>query len=487
MAAIPACTSKYTYSGQVIVRGDFYISPDGKDSNIGTFDAPFATIEKARDEIRRLRTEGNLPANGITVCILAGEYNNNGIFFLEQDSGSEEAPIRYRAYGNGEVVFNCGFKLRPEDFRHVSGEMRSRLQRDAQEKVVSVDLKKYGLTIDNYGKISAVGAAITAHLYDNTEKAASCELYFNGKRMITARYPNGNEFLKIAAVRDVGDFKEFPQQNVNNAWGKRNLRGGTLVVDRSTNERIKKWQNKDGIWIYGYFYHDWADSSTPVIEFDTDLCSLVIWYASTFGFRADAPYYFYNVFDDGLSGQTAYGNILVNIGKYGFLIGGGNENTARHNILINAGSQPFLYDDRVHDGYINDGWARGLSENKETGILWEILHKTPYTNELWSDRYPILSCFSEDESDPDNPHFPINPAFSVIEENIIVDKNKPLGWFADSVYKYSTIRNNAVFQSCEEVGFVDAENGDYRLRDDAPVRKLLPGFPDIPFDKIGRN
>ena len=48
----------------------FYVATDGVDANPGTFDLPFATIERAREAIRNIRTEfGGLPDGGATVYL----------------------------------------------------------------------------------------------------------------------------------------------------------------------------------------------------------------------------------------------------------------------------------------------------------------------------------------------------------------------------------------------------------------------------------
>ena len=60
-------------------------------------DGPFVTLERARDEIRKLKSDG-LDAP-ITVFVRHGIYELSETLKLgKQDSGSEEAPIKYCAY-----------------------------------------------------------------------------------------------------------------------------------------------------------------------------------------------------------------------------------------------------------------------------------------------------------------------------------------------------------------------------------------------------
>ena len=61
------------YAGETDVT-EFYISETGSDDAPGTEDAPFATIEKARDTIRELAASDGLPGGGITVYIHGGRY-----------------------------------------------------------------------------------------------------------------------------------------------------------------------------------------------------------------------------------------------------------------------------------------------------------------------------------------------------------------------------------------------------------------------------
>lgn len=68
-------------------------------------------------------------------------------------------------------------------------------------------------------------------------------------------------------------------------------------MDEETNKRIRRWQDKECIWMAGYFFWDWADSSTPV-SFLTDNRALLPAFVSRFGARKDAPYYFYNVLEE---------------------------------------------------------------------------------------------------------------------------------------------------------------------------------------------
>ena len=51
-----------------------YVSPSGDNTHDGRSDTrAFASIDRAQDEIRKLKSVGALPENGITVEILGGK------------------------------------------------------------------------------------------------------------------------------------------------------------------------------------------------------------------------------------------------------------------------------------------------------------------------------------------------------------------------------------------------------------------------------
>ena len=98
-----------------------FIATDGNDEwsggipepNSAGNDGPFATLERARDEIRKLKQAGQMPTGGVTVELRGGVYQREGTFKLGGvDSGSESAPVVYQARKGEEVRFprfeTCG-------------------------------------------------------------------------------------------------------------------------------------------------------------------------------------------------------------------------------------------------------------------------------------------------------------------------------------------------------------------------------------------
>jgi len=153
-------------AGMVLISGsasalDIYIAPDGHDSRSGRFaepdavgkDGPFATLERARDEIRKLKRENGLH-EPVTVHVRAGTYFLDRTFKLTaEDSGTADAPVVYRGYGAERPLLVGG--------KPVAGFARY----------------KDGILVADLAAQDLKGIAFR-------------QLFFNGRRQILARYPN---------------------------------------------------------------------------------------------------------------------------------------------------------------------------------------------------------------------------------------------------------------------------------------------------------
>ena len=106
--------------GSAAFAREFYVATDGRDANPGTFAKPFATLERARDEVRRVKDKA-LDEGRVTVYVRGGKYLRRKTFELtERDSGREAAPIIYRAYPGEQVHLIGGHVLKPESFTPVT-------------------------------------------------------------------------------------------------------------------------------------------------------------------------------------------------------------------------------------------------------------------------------------------------------------------------------------------------------------------------------
>lgn len=191
-------------------------------------------------------------------------------------------------------------------------------------------------------------------------------------------------------------------------------------------------------------------------------------------------------FDDNSSGQTAYGNVLVNIPGYAILAGGGRDNTITNNLIINSGNV-LNYDDRAYDGYHNDGWYAKNCKAPDSR-LWQLMKEAQELNEKWGHKYEGIDKMHQDYSREDDAGFAVNPSGSVVKNNIIISKKGKIGFIADSVKKYSEVSDNGVYKLKNALKeFEDAENGIYVFKADSKILSENPDFEQIPFAEIGRR
>lgn len=88
---------------------EFFVATDGNDSNEGTFDSPFATIERAQEEVRKINK--NMTGD-ITVYLRGGIYAPaDTLSFDESDSGTNGYYVKYKAYNGEDVTITGGDKI----------------------------------------------------------------------------------------------------------------------------------------------------------------------------------------------------------------------------------------------------------------------------------------------------------------------------------------------------------------------------------------
>lgn len=88
---------------------EWFVSPDGRDSNKGTKEEPLQTLAGARELVRK---SGKLGKEAITVSFAPGTYFlDEPVVFGPDDSGTEAAPVMYRSLEEGKAVFSGGVAL----------------------------------------------------------------------------------------------------------------------------------------------------------------------------------------------------------------------------------------------------------------------------------------------------------------------------------------------------------------------------------------
>ena len=344
------------------------------------------------------------------------------------------------------------------------------------------------ITIESCLIKNVSGHAVSIEGYRNIVK--SCEISETGRGGIHLKGGDRETLTRgenIAENNYIHDFSKIYQtyQSGIHLYGVGNIARHNEICN--TTHMALGYNGNEHLIEYNYIHDAVSDSSDAgaiYSGFDWAAHGTVIRYnrIENIGkkpFRPDGIYW-----DDGLSGQTAYGNVLINIPKFAFHIGGGRENTVERNIIIKSGSAALKYDDRHREGYLRNGWARKATEYPN-GKHWRVLSTAPIRSEIWTSKYPTLAGLKTDpaSTDPNDPEFPINPAHSSVQKNAVIAPFGDMYNIVGSVYTYSSVSDNYQYSSLESLLW-DEKIGSFAH--ESEIYKDIPELVNIPLSKIGR-
>lgn len=227
-----------------LTSGDFasyYVDNNGSDSNTGSKQAPFKTIQKAKAAVRTLISQGRLPKGGARVYLRGGTYYMyDSLVFGPEDSGNENGKITYTAYPGEEVRLSGSKPIEQSWFRPVNEEERIRiLDQSAAQKVLVADLRANGIT--EYGELNTRG-----YHYFNKGQYMASELIVNGENQTLARYPNEGTI-------PVDNKNLLPEE----------------MSFKYEGDRPSNWANAEDAWICGTLSINYENNYYPIEKIDT--------------------------------------------------------------------------------------------------------------------------------------------------------------------------------------------------------------------------
>lgn len=255
----------------------FYVSPSGNDNNIGSLDKPVATIEKARQLIRNIKTHDILK-DSITVFLREGVYRiKDRIDFYPIDGGTKEFPVIYRNYKKENVTISGAINIKYSSANTLLS------NKYFNNKIIEIDLKKAGLSKLEILRLSLTGRNISRKSF------IFRELYFNKKPMPLSRWPN-NGYTKIIDIKE------------------RSTAYGNQVGIVYKDSRVSNWKEHSNILLHGYWKYLWDDAFEYISELDT--ANKTIWLRpeyNNYGFANNRPYAAFNIFEEiDRKGEWAY-------------------------------------------------------------------------------------------------------------------------------------------------------------------------------------
>ena len=242
---------------------ELHVAKNGDDAWSGTLptanaersDGPLATLERARDEIRRAKGSAGLPPGGVVVRVHEGTYHLGRTFALSgEDSGTEGSPILYRAAEGERVVLSGG--------REVSGFV------PYEGAILRCDVS--GLGLDR----------LTA---ERSDPVQPFELFFGGRRMDLARWPNHDpddphdgEWSYVYRVPDNPTRNRFV----------------------CSGDRVKRWKDISGAQVHIFPNYDWSDQFLGIESIDADSGIITLAGKTSYDIQPGRRFYVRNVFEE---------------------------------------------------------------------------------------------------------------------------------------------------------------------------------------------
>ena len=246
---LPLCASCTTKEKSVITPSDgetvLYVSTDGDDSADGSFAAPLATLEGAKDKVRTILPDA---PGAVTVYFRGGDYlMTEGVTFDEADSGKEGSPVKYAAYPDEEVRFIGGVKVDPSLIK--SADPASSVTARVKDEAAKAALMQADVSslIDVYPEIYALGKEA-----NNAEQPV--EIYLGDTPITPARYPNRAGDYDFNYLMTTDEFTSYEDYSCD------------IHYDDETAARVNTWSDESlgDAYLFGFFPWEWlADTFAP--------------------------------------------------------------------------------------------------------------------------------------------------------------------------------------------------------------------------------
>ena len=248
-------------AGPAAKTTDFYVAVAGNDAWSGSLatanpdrtDGPFATLERARDEIRKRKAAGPL-LGPVNVFVSGGLYELSRPFGLgAEDSGTAEAPITYRAQAKEAPVLIGG--------RTVRG------WQPHQGSIMKADVGTQGFK-DVYFR----------------------QLFLNGTRQILARYPNCDPADPVAGGWAYMDGKPVPMY--------KNIEGENRRTFQYKPGDAREWARLEEGEVFVFPRYNWWNNIIRIAAIDRATRMVTLAADASYGNRPNDRYYVRNLLEE---------------------------------------------------------------------------------------------------------------------------------------------------------------------------------------------
>jgi hypothetical protein len=193
-----------------------------------------AGLQSAILEVEALSAR-SWPSEGVTVRLLAGVYRlESPLKIGRRARGRPNAPLTFAGPSLGSAVLTGSRQV--TGFTSLPADKALRLPQSVRSQLRFADLRRLGIT--DFGSFTRQGQGRSIN-------AAPLELFYRGRPMPIAQWPNGH-YVLIASTPE----------------GKR----GTVMV--LSEERTDSWSQEPDLWMTGYWGEDWADEWIRIATID---------------------------------------------------------------------------------------------------------------------------------------------------------------------------------------------------------------------------
>ncbi len=253
-----------------------WVAPNGDDANPGTEQEPFRTLERARDEIRRVR--GTRTAHRAEVRLRDGLYRVTHTLELD----ARDSHTVYRSVSDGGARLIGGVLIPAESATPVRNKavLARIVEEDARAGLRQIDLRALGIT--DFGELGPRG-------FRRAYKPAPLELFIDGVPQQIARWPNAGEArIPLGKVIDPGS---KPRQ------GDYSFRPGTFEYGV---DRAERWAAAGDLYVSGIFCYGFADDTIKVASIDTEKQTFTTTHPHIYGFtkRSFCSWYALNLIEE---------------------------------------------------------------------------------------------------------------------------------------------------------------------------------------------
>lgn len=243
-------------SGEELEKIEIFVSPDGNDENSGTMENPYATLAKAVEAI------ADAPENtDIMVYLREGTYNlESGIILNGENTKNKK--ITFSSYNGEKAVITNAMSLDNSRFKKLTDEaVLKRLPKEARGKVLQLDLNTLGIKDED--------GFVRHGVWQSSPSGV--QLIVDDKLQSISRWPN-NGFETILSP------------------------SGTEI--NVSTDRLKRWEQADECWLYGYLGNYWADDSIKITKIDPSKKTIRVANSPRYAFSANHSWSVINLLEE---------------------------------------------------------------------------------------------------------------------------------------------------------------------------------------------